>query len=149
VTPPYSPESNGVIEKKNGTIKEMMNSMLVSSSAPNNLLGKTILFACHLQNKILHKKTGKTPYELWKGYAHNLKYLKVWGCLAKIMLPESKKRKIGSKISDCMFIGYVEHNAAYHFLILKSDVLDSNTIFETKNAEFFEKIFLLSNKICH
>ena len=37
VTPPYSPESNGVAERKNRTLKEMMNAMLVSSAAPNNL----------------------------------------------------------------------------------------------------------------
>ena len=33
------------------------------------------------------KKIGKTPYELWKGYAPNIAYLKVWGCLAKVLLP--------------------------------------------------------------
>ena len=30
-TPPYSPKSNGVAERKNGTLKEVMNAMLVSS----------------------------------------------------------------------------------------------------------------------
>ena len=30
-TPPYSPESNGVAERKNGTLNEVMNAMLVSS----------------------------------------------------------------------------------------------------------------------
>ena len=146
VTPPYSPESNGVAKRKNKTLKEMMNSLLVSASAPNNLWGTTILSTCHLQNRIPYKKTGKTPYELWKGHAPNLKYLKVWGCLAKVILPEPKKRKIGSKTSDCMFIGHANNSAAYRFLVLKSDILESNTIIETKNAEFFEHIFPLFEK---
>ena len=77
VTPPYSPESNGVAERKNRTLKEMMNAMLVSSAAPNNLWGETILSACFLQNRLPHKKTKKTPYELWKGFKPNLSYLKV------------------------------------------------------------------------
>jgi hypothetical protein len=53
VTPPYSPESNGVAERKNRTLKEMMNAMLVSSSAPNNLWGEALLTACFVQNRIM------------------------------------------------------------------------------------------------
>ena len=60
--------------------------------------------------------------------------MKVWGCLAKVMLPDPKKRKIGSKTSDYMFIRYADNSAAYRFLVFKSDVLESNTIIETKNA---------------
>ena len=46
-----------------------------------------------------------------------------------------------------MFIGYAENNGAYRFLVLKSDVLDSNTIIETKNAKFFEHIYPLLEKV--
>ena len=46
------------------TLKEMMNSLLVSASAPNNLWGEAILSSCHLQNRITYNKIGKTPYEL-------------------------------------------------------------------------------------
>ena len=70
--PPYSPESNGVAERKNITLKEMMNSLPINASALDNLWDKAILSACHLQNRIPYKKTGKTPYELWKGHAPTL-----------------------------------------------------------------------------
>lgn len=87
VTPPYSLESNGVAERKNQTLKEMCNAMLISSGTTLNLWGEAILSACHLQNRILFKKIGKTPYELREKFTPNLKYLKVWGCLAKALLP--------------------------------------------------------------
>ena len=38
----------------------MMNAMLVSSGAPLNLGEEAILSACHIQNRIPYKKTGKT-----------------------------------------------------------------------------------------
>ena len=69
----------------------MMNAMLVSSEAPLNLWEEAILSTDHIQNRIPYKKTGKTPYELWKDYAPNIAYLKVWGCLAKVLLLEPKK----------------------------------------------------------
>ena len=65
------------------------------------------------------------------------------------MLPDPKKGKIGSKTSNCMFIGYASNSASYRFLVLKSDVLESNTIIETENAKFFEHIFPLSEQISH
>ena len=63
------------------------------------------------------------------------------------MLPDSKNRKIGSKTSHCMFIGYASNNVAYRFLVLNSDILECNTIIETKNVEFFKNIFPLLRKI--
>ena len=108
----------------------MMNAMLISSREPNNLWGEAILSACHLQNRIIFKKTGKILYEFWENHRPNSKYLKVWGCLAKVLLPEPKKRKIGSKTTDCLFIGYAKYSATYRFLALKSDVLEKNTIIE-------------------
>lgn len=147
ITPPYSLESNGVAERKNRTLKEMMNAMLVSSGAPNNLWGEAILSACHIQNRIPYKKTGKTPYELWNNYSPNLTYLKVWGCLAKVMLPEPKRTKLGPRTSDCVFLGYADSSPAYRFLVIKSEVLELNTIIETKNASFFENIFPLKESV--
>ena len=44
-----------------------------------------------------------------------------------------------------MFIGYAENSATYRFLVTKSEnsLVDVNTIMETKNADFFENIFLM------
>ena len=80
---------------------------------------------------------------MWKGYAPNITYLKVWGCLAKVLFLEPKKRKLGPKTFDTMFIGYAENSAAYRFLVtkLENNLVDVNTIIETKNANFFENIF--------
>jgi len=45
---------------------KMMNVMFISSSAPDNIWGETLLTTCFLQNRITHKKIGKTPYEFVK-----------------------------------------------------------------------------------
>ena len=80
---------------------------------------------------------------LKKVYVLNIAYLKVWGCLAKVFLLEPKKRKPGPKTFDAMFIGYTKNNATYSFLVtkLEKNLVDVNTIIETKNTNFFESIF--------
>ncbi|KAL0413818.1 UNVERIFIED_CONTAM: Retrovirus-related Pol polyprotein from transposon TNT 1-94 [Sesamum radiatum] len=64
---PYTPQQNGVAERKNRTLKEMMNAMLLSSGLPENMWGEAVLSACYVLNRVPHKKLDKTPHELWKG----------------------------------------------------------------------------------
>uniref|UniRef100_A0A2N9EQN5 Integrase catalytic domain-containing protein n=1 Tax=Fagus sylvatica TaxID=28930 RepID=A0A2N9EQN5_FAGSY len=97
-TAPYSPQQNGVAERKNRTLKEMMNAMLISSGLPQNLWGEAILSANYILNKLPQKKLDKTPYELWKGRTPSYQFLKVWGCLAKVTVPISKKRFIWNNL---------------------------------------------------
>ena len=55
----------------------MMNAMFISSRLSSNMWGGAILSACHIQNKVPHKKTGKTTYEFWERRKPNLEYLRV------------------------------------------------------------------------
>ena len=147
-TAPYSPQSNGVAERKNRTLKEMMTAMLISSGLPQNMWGEAILSANYLLNKVPKKKAEKTPYELWKGMKPSYKYLRVWGCLAKVAVPPPKKVRIGPKTIDCIFIGYAHNSAAYRFLVYESNIPDihQNTIMESRNASFFEDVFPYGSK---
>ena len=142
-TAPYSPQSNGVAERKNRTLKEMMNAMLISSGLPQYTWGEAILSTNYLLNKVPKKKVEKTPYELWKGMKPSYKYLRVWGCLAKVAVPPPKKVRIGPKTIDCIFIGYAHNSAAYRFLVYESNIPDihQNKIMESRNASFFEDVF--------
>jgi len=80
-----------------------MNAMLISYCLPDNMWGEAIRSACHVLNKMPHQKLDKAPYELWKGHAPNLKYLKVCDYLAKVRIPDGQRTKIGPKII-CLFI---------------------------------------------
>ena len=65
-TAPYTPQQNGVAERKNRTLKEMINSMLNSSGLPHNLWGEALLTANFILNRIHFKNSNKSPYKVWK-----------------------------------------------------------------------------------
>lgn len=64
-TAPYTPQQNGVTERKNRTLKEMVNSMLSYSGLSEGFWGEAMLTACYLLNRIPNKRNKVTPYELW------------------------------------------------------------------------------------
>ena len=62
-------------------------------------------------------------------------------------MPINKKRKLGPKTIDCVFLGYAIHSVGYRFLIKNSSVSEMavDTIIESRDAIFFENEFLLKN----
>ena len=84
--------------------------------------GEAILSSNYLLNKVLRKKAENTPYELWKGIKSSYKYLQVWGCLAKVVIPPPKKVKIRPKMIDYIFIGYTHNSVAYRFHVHESNI---------------------------
>nr|CAE01619.3 OSJNBa0042L16.8 [Oryza sativa Japonica Group] len=142
-TPPYSPQSNGVAERKNRTLTEMVNAMLDTAGLSKEWWGEAVLTACHVLNKIRMKHKEVTPFKEWERKKLNLSYLRTWGCLAKVNVPITKKRKLGPNIVDCVFLCYAIHSVGYRFLIVNSGVPDMHvgTIFESRDATFFENEF--------
>jgi hypothetical protein len=67
-----------------------------------------------------------TPFKEWRKKRLNLSYLRTWGSLAKVNVPMNKKRKLGPKTVDCVFLGYAIHSVGYRFLIINSEVPDVN-----------------------
>ena len=65
-TASFSPQSNGVAQCKNQTLKQMTNVLLISSGMPHIMWGNCFDKQLIL-NKISLKDKDVTPYELWKG----------------------------------------------------------------------------------
>ena len=95
-----------------------MNVMFLSLGLLDNMWEEAVLSACYILNRVPHKKLDQTPYELWKCYTPNLSFLRAWGCLAKVSLPDFKHENIGPKTFNYVFISYVQNSVAYGFISL-------------------------------
>jgi hypothetical protein len=142
-THPYSPQSNGVAERKNRTLTDLVNAMLDTAGLSKAWWGEALLTSCHVLNRVPNKDKEKTPYEEWSGRKPSLSYFRTWGCLAKVNVPIPKKRKLGPKTVDCVFLGYAQRSICYRFLVVKSEIPDMHvdTILESRDATFFENTF--------
>ncbi|GJS61311.1 zinc finger, CCHC-type containing protein [Tanacetum coccineum] len=141
-TAPYTPQQNGVAERKNRALKEMVNSMLSYSGLSEGFWGEAMLTACYLLNRVPNKRNKTTPYELWYKKRPNLSFLRVWGCRAIVRLSDPKRKTLGEKGIDCIFIGYAEHSKAYRFYVIEpNDSVSINSIIESRDAIFDENRF--------
>ena len=72
-----SPAMNGVAERHNRTLKDMVRSMISHSTLPESLWGKALKIAAYILNRVPTKKVVKTPYELWVGKKPSIRHLHV------------------------------------------------------------------------
>ena len=109
---PYTPQQNGLAERKNRTLVDMINVNIMHAKLPTNLWGEALLTACHVHNRIASKKTKTSQYEIWKGRKPNLSYLRVWGCIAYYRALDPKRTKLGPRALKSVFVGYAENSKA-------------------------------------
>ncbi|KAL6315595.1 hypothetical protein AAG906_002767 [Vitis piasezkii] len=125
-TMPGSPSMNGVAERRNRTLKDMVRSMISHSTLPEKLWGEALKTAAYILNRVPTKAAAKTPYELWTGRKPSLKHFHIWGCPAEARPYKPHEKKLDSKTVSSYFIGYAERSRGFKFY----DPTIRNIVFE-------------------
>ena len=68
---------NGVTERQNRTLQDMVRSMIRHSSLPGSLSREALKAASYILNRVPSKAVTKTPYELWTGKKPSIRHLHV------------------------------------------------------------------------
>ncbi|GJX49859.1 retrotransposon protein, putative, ty1-copia subclass [Tanacetum coccineum] len=113
LTSPYTPQQNGVSERRNRTLLDMVRSMFNLTTLPLSFWDYALESAVRILNMVPTKKVDKTPYEIWHGKAPNLSYLKVWGCEAYVKRDSADK--LQQRSVKCIFVGYPKETMGYYF----------------------------------
>ncbi|GJY33520.1 retrovirus-related pol polyprotein from transposon TNT 1-94, partial [Tanacetum coccineum] len=114
---PRTPQSNGVVERKNRTLQEMSRTMLNEQSLPQKFWCNAVDTSTYILNRILIRAIlGKTPYELLKGRKPTLDYFRVFGSKCFILNTKDYLTKFDPKSYEGIFLGYSQNSKAYIIL---------------------------------
>ena len=91
LTAPRTPQQNGVLERRNMTLLDIVRSMLSFSTLSISFWGYALNTVMYLLNLVPLKSVPKTPIELWNGRKPSIRHLHIWDCPAHVLKGKSDK----------------------------------------------------------
>src|SRR4051812_29830175 len=135
LTPPGTPQRNGVSKRRNRTFLDMVSSMMSLTHLPLYFWGYALETTAFTLNRAPSKSVETTPYEFWNGSKPDISLLKIWGCDAYVK--RLQPNKLDPKADKCYFIGYPRETTEYSFYHRAE-----GKVFVAKHGAFLEKEFI-------
>ncbi len=103
----YSPQQNGVVERKNMHIVEIAHAMLNEKNLPNYFWVEAVATTIYIMNWTpIATVHGMTPEEKFTSKKLDVSHFRVFGCIAYVHVPDKKRSKLDPKAEKCIFIRY-------------------------------------------
>jgi hypothetical protein len=88
-----SPSQKGQVEKYNGTLGTIVQTLLYGASLPAKYWSAAAVHAVYLMNRRVHSAIGMTPYEAWWDEKPDLSLLKVFGSRVCVKVTGKRRAK--------------------------------------------------------
>jgi hypothetical protein len=142
---PYTPQQNGVVERKNRMLIDMVRMMLGEFKTPERFWSEAVITACHAINRLyLHRLLKKTSYELLTGNKPNVSYFRVFGSKCYILVKKGRNSKFAPKAVEGFLLGYDSNTKAYRVFNKSSGLVEvsSDIVFDETNGSPREQVDL-------
>lgn len=133
LTAAYTPQQNGVAERRNRTIMNMVHCLLSEKELPRFLWPDAARWTAHILNRSLTKAVkGSVPEERWTGTKPTISYFRVFGSVAHVHIPVQKRIKLDDRSHKCILLGVSEESKAYRLYdpVSKKITISRDVIFE-------------------
>ncbi|CAL8095191.1 unnamed protein product [Prunus armeniaca] len=137
LTTAYTPQQNGVVERKNCTILNMVRSMQTKSSIPKSFWPEAVNWSIHILNRSpTFAVRDLTPEEAWSGRKPAIGYFKVFGCIEYARIPDEKRKKLDDKGEKCVFLGISEDSKVYKLFnhVSKKIIISRDVVFDEEKT---------------
>jgi len=106
-SPPYNPQNNGIAERFNYTLESCIKAILNTSQLDYRLWEFAAKYANHLDNITPHKGiSNNIPDEVFFDKPVNLKYIRIFGCIAYYKDFSQNKKKFDGNGKKGVFLGF-------------------------------------------
>jgi hypothetical protein len=142
---PYTPQQNGVVERKNRTLLDMARTMLDEYKTPDRFWAEAINTACYSINRLyLHRILKKTSYELLTGKKPNVSYFRVFGSECFILIKRCRSSKFAPKVVEGFLLGYDSNTRAYRVFNKSTRLVEVSCgiVFDETNGSQVEQVDL-------
>ncbi|CAL8993466.1 unnamed protein product, partial [Prunus brigantina] len=117
-TTPFTPQQNGVSERKNRQLLEVARSLMLDMSVPHHLWGHGVLAAAYLINRTPSRVLDfHTPLDVLCAHTPPVSVSKlppkVFGCVAYVHVYSHQRSKLDPCALRCVFIGYSTTQKGY------------------------------------
>ena len=129
----YTPQQNGVAERKNRTVMNMVRSLLIENGVPKMFWAEAANWAFYILNRCPTSSIkDMTPEEAWSGTKPSVKFFKVFGSLAHAHVPDARRTKLESKSRSCVYFGESEESKGYRLYdpVSKDIVISRDVVVE-------------------
>ena len=111
----YTPQQNGIAERFNRTVLDLVRSQIQESNFPKKSWAELIFTATYIRNRVTNTHDNqKTPYELWTGKKPSVRHLRAIGCEVFVHIPKQKRfSKLSKRAESGILIGYAVYGRGY------------------------------------
>jgi hypothetical protein len=142
---PYTPQQNGIMDRKNRTLLDMARTMLDEYKTPDRFWAEAINTACYSINLLyLHRILKRTSYELLTGKKPNVSYFRVFGSKCFILIKGARNSKFAPKAVEGFLLGYDSNTRAYRVFNKSTGLVEvsCDIVFDEINGSQVEQVDL-------
>ena len=122
LTVAYTPQQNGVAERMNRTLFDLVRSMIHFKRVDKRFWAEAFATAVYVRNRVTSRALppNTTPYHFWHGKAPDLSHTRVFGSECWYVVPRKKVKKLDARAREATMMGYSSQSKGYKLWDIES-----------------------------